>query len=270
MKDYYQILGVDEKASQEDIKSAFRKLAFKYHPDKNPGNEKQAEERFKEINEAYGVLGDADKRRQYDLFRGGQFAGTRYGGFQYSQQDIFRDAFANGANFNELNRMFSQAGLRFDREFLNRVFFSDRGIVFQAFRGTNGAQRRYAPGEKTGYSQDKTGGGVSGYKPGLVDRFLFKIAAGLGRFVLRKLTGLQDKPQPKRSPDQHVEFELSAAEAESGGEKAIIHKRDNETKRLMVKIPPGVKEGTEIRLKGMGVRGSGKYGDLYLHVRIKG
>ena len=270
MKDYYQILGVDENASQEDIKSAFRKLAFKYHPDTNPGNEKQAEERFKEINEAYGVLGDADRRRQYDLFKGGQFAGTRDGGFQYSQQEIFRDVFANGAMFNELNRMFSQAGLRFDRDFLNRVFFSDRGIVSQVFRGANGGQRRYAPGEKTGYLKNKTNAGVSGYKPRLLDRFLFKVATGLGRFVLRKLTGLQDKPLPKRSLDHHIEFELSAVEAESGGEKAITHKRDNETKRLMVKIPPGVRQGTEIRLKGMGVRGGEKYGDLYLHVRIKG
>ncbi len=56
MKDYYKILGIPEDASQQDIKSSFRKLAFKYHPDTNPGNEKQAEERFKEINEVYGVL----------------------------------------------------------------------------------------------------------------------------------------------------------------------------------------------------------------------
>jgi len=61
MKDYYQTLGVPDNASQEDIKRAFRKLAFKYYPDTNPGNEKQAEAKFKEINEAYGVLGDKDK-----------------------------------------------------------------------------------------------------------------------------------------------------------------------------------------------------------------
>jgi len=62
VKDYYKILGVSENASQEDIKNAFRKLAFKYHPDKNPGNEKPAEEKFKEINEAYSILSDAGKR----------------------------------------------------------------------------------------------------------------------------------------------------------------------------------------------------------------
>ena len=95
MKDYYQILGVADTTSQEDIKKAFRKLAFKCHPVTNPGNEKQAEERFKEINEAYGVLGDKDKRQQYDFARRAPFAGagydTGYKGFQYSQQDILRD-----------------------------------------------------------------------------------------------------------------------------------------------------------------------------------
>ena len=61
MKDYYHILGVPDNASQENIKRAFRKLAFQYHPDINPGNEKQAEEKFKGINEAYGVLGNKEK-----------------------------------------------------------------------------------------------------------------------------------------------------------------------------------------------------------------
>ena len=98
MKDYYQILGVPDSASQEDIKGAFRKLAFEFHPDTNPGNEKQAEEKFKEINEAYGVLGDRNKRQQYDFARKGQVAGVGYDtAFQYSQQDIFRDTFANQA-----------------------------------------------------------------------------------------------------------------------------------------------------------------------------
>lgn len=93
MKDYYQILGVLDSVNQEKIKSAFRKLTFKYHPDTNPGNEKQAGEKFKEINEAYGVLGDKDQRQQYDFVRRSQFTGvgydTQHKGFQYSQQDIF-------------------------------------------------------------------------------------------------------------------------------------------------------------------------------------
>ena len=66
MKDYYKILGVSENASERDIKSAYRRLAFRYHPDTNPGNEKEAEAKFKKINEAYCVLGDKVRRRQYD------------------------------------------------------------------------------------------------------------------------------------------------------------------------------------------------------------
>ena len=78
MKDYYQILNVPDRASQEEIKSAFRKLAFQYHPDTNPGSERQSEEKFKEINEAYGVLRDKDKRQQYDFVRRGKLAGVGY------------------------------------------------------------------------------------------------------------------------------------------------------------------------------------------------
>jgi len=66
LKDYYQILGVDRDAREEDVKRAFRQLALRYHPDQNPGNQKESEEKFKEINEAYEVLGDEHKRRHYD------------------------------------------------------------------------------------------------------------------------------------------------------------------------------------------------------------
>lgn len=102
-KDYYAILGVSKTASQEEIKQAFRKLARKYHPDVNPGN-KQAEARFKEINEAYEVVSDPDKRKKYDQF--GQYwkqagqgfpsggAGVDMGGFDFSQYGNF-DEFIN-------------------------------------------------------------------------------------------------------------------------------------------------------------------------------
>ena len=67
MKDYYAVLGVPKNAAEKDIKSAYRKLARKWHPDANPNNQKEAEEKFKEISEAYGVLGDPDKRKKYDV-----------------------------------------------------------------------------------------------------------------------------------------------------------------------------------------------------------
>jgi len=265
MKDYYQILGVPDNASQEDIKRAFRKLAFQHHPDTNPGNEKQAEKKFKEINEAYGVLGNKDKRQHYAFARKGQFAGydTSYQGFQYSQQDIFRDTFSNQAMFDELSRMFAQAGLRFDQDFLNRVFFGGRGFVFQFFAAPGGTSQRV-------YQQYYPSTEVSTYKPGLMERLLFKITVRIGKYVLRKLFGFEYESLPEQSLDQHMELEISPAEASTGGEKRITYKRGEKTKKLMVKIPPRVKSGTKIRLKGMGIIEDKKHGDLYLHVRVKG
>jgi curved DNA-binding protein len=267
MKDYYQILGLPQDASQEDIKRAFRRLAFKYHPDTNPGNEEQAAERFKQINEAYGVLGDEGKRRQYDFARRGQFAGvgsdTGYGGFGYSQQDIFRDIFSNPAMFDELSRMFAQAGLRFDQDFLNRVFFEGRGFVFQFYATPGGV------GQES-YQQGYPYTSVSTYKPGLMERLLSRVMLKIGRFALRKLFGFDYETLLKPQLDQHIELEISPAEATSGGEKQVTYKRGKKTKKLMVNIPSGVKPGTKIRLKGMGVKEGKKSGDLYLHIKVKG
>ena len=275
MKDYYQILDVPDNASQEDIKRAFRKLAFKYHPDTNPGREKQVEEKFKEINEAYGVLGDKDKRQQYNFARKGQFAGVgydaKYGGFQYSQQDIFRDIFSNQAMFDELNRMFNQAGLRFDQDFVNRVFSQGGGFVYQIFASPAGASRStYRFGAKTPYQQPYPHSEVSGYKPNWIERLFSGIAVKVGKYVLRKLFGFEYEPLPKQNLDQHIELDISLSEARAGGEKQVTYKRGKQTKRLMVKIPSGVKPGTKIRLKGMGIIENKKAGDLYLHIKVKG
>ncbi len=267
MKDYYQILGVPQDASRQEIKRAFRRLAFKYHPDTNPGNEEQAAERFKQINEAYGVLGDEGKRRQYDFARRGQFAGvgsdTGYGGFGYSQQDIFRDIFSNPAMFDELSRMFAQAGLRFDQDFLNKVFFEGRGFVFQFYATPGGVGQG-------GYQQGYPYTSVSTYKPNWMERLLSKMAVKIGKFALRKLFGFDYEPLLKPQLDQHIELEISRAEAASGGEKQVTYKRGRKTRKLMVNIPSGVKPGTKIRLKGMGEKEGKKSGDLYLHIKVEG
>ena len=267
MKDYYQILGVPENCSGIDIKKAFRKLAFQHHPDTNPGHEKEAEAKFKEINEAYGVLGDEDKRRQYDFARRGQFVGAGYNGgyqgFQYSQQDIFNGIFANQAMFDEMNRMFAQAGLRFDRDFLNRVFFSGKGFTFQFFTspGTKGGFY----GNNTAYQRSPL---TSTYKPGWLERQLAKIVTRIGKLVLSKLFDVHYEALPGQALDYHATLELTPAEAAAGGEKRVTYKRDGQEKSLMVKVPSGVKAGTRIRLKGMGMKAGKKSGDLYLHVKI--
>ncbi|MFC2022610.1 DnaJ domain-containing protein [Chloroflexota bacterium] len=258
MKDYYAILGVPENAGHEEIKRAFRKLAFKHHPDTNPGNEKPAEEKFKEINEAFGVLGNEEKRQQYDLARKGGFSSS------FQSQDIFRETFSNRATFNEMSRIFAQAGLRFDQDFLNRVFFQGHGGMFQFFTTPGAGSRAYS----TRGRRPPPATATPVYKPGWMERQMGKIAAGIGKFALRRIFGPQYDALARQRLDLHLELAISPAEADAGGEKPINYQRKNKTKKLMVMIPAGVKKGTRIRLKGMGLKEKKLSGDLYLHITI--
>ena len=135
--DYYHTLSVSPDASAKEIKQAYRKLALETHPDRNPGDER-AEERFKKINEAYGVLSDAGKRAQYDQYRRvGYRPGRPQGsGFGYSQDEIFRDFFTSRHAqdiFQEMEKEFARMGMRFDPTFINNLFFGGRNIFFQGF-----------------------------------------------------------------------------------------------------------------------------------------
>ncbi len=270
MKNYYQTLGVPEDASDEDIRKAFRKLAFQYHPDKNPGHEKEAEEKFKDINEAYGVLSDSAKRQQYDLARKGQFVGAGYGpsnpGFQYSQEDIFRDTFTNQSIMDELIRMFEQGGLRFDPEFLNRVFFDADNVVFRVYY-SDGARSYSYSGSRPGYQSDQGNASTDTYKPNFVERWFTKALLKTSGFILRKAFGVQYEP-PQPVLDRYQVLELSPVEAMFGGEKEVTYQKDKKTKKLIVKIPPGIIPGTQIRLRGMGQKDGKKSGDLYLRVKL--
>jgi DnaJ-class molecular chaperone len=131
-KDYYGILGVPQNASDTEIKKAYRKLAMQYHPDRNPGKEKWANEKFKEINEAYAVLGNPQKRRQYDQF-----------GTVGNIGDIFGSR-STATTFEEMMMDLGGAGLRFD--FLDDVFgdfLKGRGssFSFRSFGGRPGRVR---------------------------------------------------------------------------------------------------------------------------------
>jgi DnaJ-class molecular chaperone len=269
MKDYYQTLGVPENASDEDIRKAFRKLAFQYHPDKNIGHEKEAEEKFKDINEAFGVLSDKAKRQQYDFASKGTFAGAGYGspdqGFQYSQQDIFRDTFTNQATLDELNRMFGQAGLRFDPEFLNRVFFGANDVVFRVYRFGGSAPQNHSTVHHRNPSQVPAT--PEEYRPNFIERWMAKATMKLGNFAVRKLFGIQYQP-PQSNLDEYRELELSSVEANAGGEKEFIYQNGKKHRKLMVKIPPGIKTGMQIRLRGIGQKEGKRTGDLYLRVRL--
>jgi curved DNA-binding protein len=137
-KDYYKILGVSRDADEKTIKKAYRSLAMKYHPDRNPGKEKEANEKFKEINEAYAVLGDPEKRRQYDQF-----------GTVGNIGDIFSSPFTR-TTFEDLLRGFGRSNLGFD--FLDDIFgdsLRGKSFSFKIFSrgsGPKGVRSEYPGG----------------------------------------------------------------------------------------------------------------------------
>ena len=277
-KDYYAILGVSEQATDEELRRAYRRLALTHHPDKNPGDPK-AGERFKEISESYAVLMDQGKRRQYDAFRQSQpGSGAAAGGFRYSQEEIFRDLFSNpdlSSIFQEMNHEFARAGIRFDDAFVRQVFFGSRGFVFGGvFIGAPiGVLRRRAsrmavnPGrgrsavdrtqsqEALGESQSQ--GGWAAIGRGL--------KAGLD--LVRRIFGTPDSADG--DPNLRYHLTITAQEAASGAQKRVTFMRADQLEELMVTIPPGIRSGTRLRLKGKGLEGrDGTRGDLYLRVTV--
>ncbi|MGD9148767.1 MAG: DnaJ domain-containing protein [Desulfobacterales bacterium] len=247
--DYYQILGVDQKASAKQIKDAYRKLAFQYHPDRNDKNPTAAE-KMKSVNEAYAVLSDADKRREYDTLRQ-QFGSSAYSQFRqsYSEQDIF-----SGSDINQILEQMARAfGLRgFDE-------------IFKEFYG-QGYQR---------YEFRKPGFFANSYffkmprQSGRMDHSGHPLQGAVGkltRFLLKQFSGIEF---PEDGADIHDTVWLDPELARRGGPYAYYLRKKN--KKLVVKIPAGTRHDQQIRLTGMGEdgKGGGRPGDLYLKVRIR-
>ncbi len=247
--DYYQILGVDQKANAKEIKNAYRKLAFEYHPDRNNKNP-EAAEKMKSVNEAYAVLSDATKRREYDTLRQ-QFGSSAYSQFRqnYSEQDIF-----SGSDINQILEQMARAfGLRgFDEIF--REFYG-QGYRKYEFRKPGFFANSYI---FTGPRQN-----------GKTNRSGSALPSGLGkltRFLLKQFSGLEF---PEDGADIHDTIWLNPELALQGGPFAYyLRKKD---KKLVIKIPPGTKPNQQIRLTGMGEdgKGGGQPGNLYLKVRIR-
>lgn len=232
-KDYYKVLEVPESAGEAEIKKAYRKLAVKFHPDKNPGN-KQAEEKFKEISEAYYVLSDVKRRKEYDLFRKGGFAGAGpRGGYRAGGG---AGGYASGFDFDEfLNAMRGGQG-GFGGMDLNDLF----GGIFGggAGRGGRGGTRVY---------YTTTGGG----QPFNEDIEEQEFGA----------------PQ-KVDTDIHLSAKITADRAKQGG-KIMIKTKDGKT--ISVTIPEGIKNGQSLRVRGHGKMCPccDKKGDLLLKIHIE-
>lgn len=271
-KDYYESLGVSRDATQAEIKSAYRKLALKYHPDRNPGD-KSAEERFKGISEAYGVLMDKNKRAQYD------FGYREFGrpGFQYTQRDIFQDMFRNPNTnevFRELSREFERFGFRFDQDFINHVFFGGRGFVFGGFFfgspifGRKAFRTYSSPNRFFEHTMRESVWGKR--KPQIQEDegILAKIGQRLSQYLLG--TASREDSGQRKGGDIQYTICISQEEAAKGTRVKVAYPRGKKQERLSVKIPPGVKPGTKLRLANKGLEGGNGAlpGDLYLRIEV--
>jgi len=285
-KDYYKILGVSRAASADEIKKAFRKQAMKYHPDKNKGD-KQAEERFKEINEAYAVLSDPEKRKQYDTFGSSDF------NKRYTQEDIFRNFdFANvfrdigmGGRFKQYGG--SRGGMNFE-DIFSSIFNvgggPDFGEHFQqtAPKGQDLVlEMALTPKEMlegcqklimldNGGRQERLSVKIpAGVAPGKKIRLAGKGNYGPGgRGDLYLLITPQDDGRFKiQGVDVSLEQEIAFSDACLGTE---IEVPTIEGGKVRVKVPAGTGAGQRLRLQGKGLPdAAGKRGDQYIQFFIR-
>jgi curved DNA-binding protein len=268
MKEYYKILHLSPDATEEEVRKAYRRLALRHHPDRNQGDA-AAEERFKEIAEAYGVLMDPVKRAGYDRLRVGASGHQGAGGFSYSQEEILRDLFRDprlNQSFHDLLREFQQTGFRFDQQFFQQTFFGGgqgafRGVfVWGAFRRQPfGKNAEPKPRQKLNRNPQA---GRFSRQPGLLRRLASNIENILQGW--RQALALPSGVDP--ALDLDFNLPVSPAAAREGRWVQIAVPRDFEKETLRVRIPPATPDGSRLRLKGKGRRQDALAGDLYLTI----
>jgi DnaJ-class molecular chaperone len=245
--DYYEILGVHRNATQQQVKEAYRKLAFQYHPDRNTDNP-EATTRMKAINEAYAVLSDPKKREQYNALRQthGPSAHSRFRE-AYTDQDIYRGS--------DIHQIFEEVSKAFGFRGFEEIFRESYGHGFKSFefRRPGAFGRVFVASYKQGQPS------AGGFPPG-------GPLARLLRYGLKKKWGIV---WPERGKDLHDIITIPPALAWKGGRITYICRFH--AKELFVNIPPRLKSGQRLRLRCMGGEGrdGGEPGDLYLEIRVK-
>lgn len=274
-KDYYQILGVQKSANEKDIKQAYRRLARKYHPDVNPNN-KGAQEKFKEINEAYEVLSDTDKRKKYDTLganwqqyeqyqRGGGQGPFQYGQYRTATPEDYENIFGDGGVSDFFRTFFggefggarSQPRARRGQDIEQQVDIS----LQEAYHGTTRMVQKdgrtleikIPPGVKSGSKVRYAGEGAPG-------------SAGAGDLYLR--VQIADDPAiERRGDDLYVDIPVGLYTAVLGGEAHVATLKG----KVALKIPPETQSGKTFRLAGQGMpklENAKSFGDFYARVRI--
>jgi molecular chaperone DnaJ len=255
-KDYYEILGIQKGASDDEIKKAFRKLAIKYHPDKNKGD-KEAEEQFKEINEAYQVLTDPQKKAQYDQYGTTDFQGGFDGGFDFSEMggfgDIF-DTFFGGGGFGGRGGNRRKNGPERGADIEASINLTFEEAVFGTEKEINVTRRENC---ETCHGT----GAKSGTSPKTCDK-----CGGTGQVRTQRNTPLGS-------------FVSMSACDKCGGKGTIIENpchtchgtgKERKQRKIKVNVPAGVDTGNIIPLRGQGEHGAngGPAGDLYINIRV--
>jgi curved DNA-binding protein len=292
-KDYYKVLGVDKSSSQEDIKKAYRKLARKYHPDANPGNA-EAEEKFKEIGEAYEVLKDPEKRERYNQLGANwkQYAraGTGWpgGGRTYTYNFGGNKGFSFedlGSGFSDFFEMFFGRGAderfsgftgNFGSQFGGRAKTSTQkgqdmqsGLGITLREAYTGTQRSFKMqrGGKTRTINVKIPKGIKdGGKIRIAGEGSQGLSGGSAGDLYLIINVAEHNFFTRKGDDLYCEIPVTVKEAYNGA-KIDVPTFDG---RVMVKVPPGTQGGKTLRLKGKGMPGlkSGRAGDLYAKIKI--
>ncbi len=271
-KDYYQVLGLKKGATPEEIKKAYRKLALKYHPDKNQGN-KEAEEKFKEINEAYAVLSDPKKKEQFDQFGASGFhqrysqedifrgfdVGDLFKDMGYGTDDIFSRIFGAGGDPRSRMRARKQRGEDFTMElqvtFSEAYFGAEKRVAFLRGGVREELSVKVPAGVADGAKLRIAGKGGEGIGGGPAGDLYLVVKAG------------SDAHFTREDDDIVVERSILMTEAALGTSLDVPTMEGNKR----IKIPAGIQPGTKIRLKGFGFPHMGKTGkgDLFVKVNVK-
>ncbi|OPY78839.1 MAG: Chaperone protein DnaJ [Syntrophorhabdus sp. PtaU1.Bin153] len=251
-KDYYRTLSIERDATPRQIKEAYRKLALEYHPDRNQGD-RDAVEKMKELNEAYAVLSDPEKKRRYDRLRK-DYGPDAYDRFRqnYTEQDIFRGS--------DINQVFEEMARTFGFRHFDDIFRDFYGQGYRSFEF-----RR--PGVfGRGFLFFGFPDGEENRPRGSIQKGMMGLLGKLAGYLLKNALGVKGEGQ---EPDRYDVIMLDAEEGRRGTKVSYTDRVTS--RRFVITIPVGVKEGQLIRLKGAaGDNSHGRRtGDLYLKVQFR-